>query len=643
MSVAAEMPAVPRSASPAPEPDAPAEPASPPVSPPGSPASASAQPGRSAGAPPATRPRNPPRLPIPIRRRSSGLTNQYIEAQEAQRSDAQKDITATLFPSAPRRGLRPPGDAEDAAPRARSFSPPTAAPRSPPPPAPRPSTPTTVAAPARAAGSPAPAAHVRLPPSVRLSPLPRTLPPLRLEDYDIDPVTGFVPSDPPLLARLPPYYEPWERIVDVLTGPKETVRKMVDEELPVLRTDGLRTRREWQRAYTVLAYIVHAYVWGDEGYEAMSLPPQLSLPLVRVSQSLGLRPSLSMYSANHYNWRPLDPTKPPSLDNIWTQVAFTDLDDEAWFNLVSISIELKGAEVLPLLLEQAGGAGPTSPEDLEGVLRRLAGTIDEMTALLGRMRERCRPEVFWKGFRRFLAGWEGVNVGRGMFYEGGREAGARQAESVGGGEAAQSPTIQAMDIFLGVDHRPTGMTSSGAPPSMAHGYISPLSSARHPPEAAGQPHNPLQSTTPIPDAMTKAKPKNFLLEMRNQMPTPTRLFLRDFTLRCRGAAPAGDRDAPGLVRAYVLSHPDHPGLAEAYNLACAAMRRFRERHMGLAHSYIAVMSRQEGRAGGSGSVGTGGSEMMPFLKQSKAETVERMVPGVAVEGPKVGKAEDEFD
>lgn len=198
-----------------------------------------------------------------------------------------------------------------------------------------------------------------------------------------------------------------------------------------------------------------------------------------------------------------------------------------------------------------------------------------------------------------------------------------------------------MDIFLGVDHRPTGMKSAAAPPSEAHGYVSPLSSARHPPESTAQPHQPLQSTTPAPSDVTKAKPKNFLLEMRNQMPTSTRLFLRDFTIRCRGTASPGDSSVPGLIRAYVLAHPECPGLAEAYNSACEATKRFRERHMGLAHSYIAVMARLEGRAGGSGSVGTGGSEMMPFLKQAKAETVERIV-GLAPPRNPDEKPEDEF-
>lgn len=147
-----------------------------------------------------------------------------------------------------------------------------------------------------------------------------------------------------------------------------------------------------------------------------------------------------MYSANHYNWHPIDPSKPNDLDNIWTSVSFTDLEDEAWFNLVSISIELKGAEILPEIIAQAAGSGPTSPEELEAVLRKMTTCMNEMTALLGRMRERCRPEMFWKGFRRFLAGWEGVNGGRGMFYEGVKFIGKLE------GEIDAEDTLSSLDV-----------------------------------------------------------------------------------------------------------------------------------------------------------------------------------------------------
>jgi indoleamine 2,3-dioxygenase len=36
---------------------------------------------------------------------------------------------------------------------------------------------------------------------------------LHLEDYDISPSTGFLPSTPPLQMLPNPYYEPWETLI----------------------------------------------------------------------------------------------------------------------------------------------------------------------------------------------------------------------------------------------------------------------------------------------------------------------------------------------------------------------------------------------------------------------------------------------
>ena len=38
-----------------------------------------------------------------------------------------------------------------------------------------------------------------------------------LEDYDIHPIYGFLPADPPPLERLPDYFEPWEKTLDNLS------------------------------------------------------------------------------------------------------------------------------------------------------------------------------------------------------------------------------------------------------------------------------------------------------------------------------------------------------------------------------------------------------------------------------------------
>ena len=45
------------------------------------------------------------------------------------------------------------------------------------------------------------------------------IPPIpELEDYGLDPETGFIPAEPPLERLEDPYYAPWERLMDKFHG-----------------------------------------------------------------------------------------------------------------------------------------------------------------------------------------------------------------------------------------------------------------------------------------------------------------------------------------------------------------------------------------------------------------------------------------
>jgi indoleamine 2,3-dioxygenase len=90
------------------------------------------------------------------------------------------------------------------------------------------------------------------------------LPPIpRLAEYGISPEYGFLPSELPL-ERLPdPYYNKWEAIVANLQGLilSKRLRGVIDR-LPVLSTAGLEHDAEWRRAYMMLAFMAHGYIWG---------------------------------------------------------------------------------------------------------------------------------------------------------------------------------------------------------------------------------------------------------------------------------------------------------------------------------------------------------------------------------------------
>ena len=104
----------------------------------------------------------------------------------------------------------------------------------------------------------------------------------RLSDYDISPQHGFLPAEIPLDLLPDPYYGPWETIIRNLQGLvlSKRLRGVVDH-LPVLSTDFLVTEAEWRRAYVVLAFMAHAYIWGGDS-PADVCAPQLLCELAKL-------------------------------------------------------------------------------------------------------------------------------------------------------------------------------------------------------------------------------------------------------------------------------------------------------------------------------------------------------------------------
>lgn len=95
---------------------------------------------------------------------------------------------------------------------------------------------------------------------------------------------GFLPDGPPL-TRLPnPYYEAWESIASELPTLIQTrqIRQKIDE-LPVCSTEHLATEAEWRRAYVIMGYFTHGYVWGGDKPQDVSMPRCSSQSLERTN------------------------------------------------------------------------------------------------------------------------------------------------------------------------------------------------------------------------------------------------------------------------------------------------------------------------------------------------------------------------
>lgn len=433
------------------------------------------------------------------------------------------------------------------------------------------------------------------------------LPPIPvLSDYGISPEYGFLPPELPL-ERLPdPYYNKWEAIVANLQGLilSKRLRGVVDR-LPVLSTAGLEHDSEWRRAYSLLCFMAHGYIWGGDS-PSERLPAAISIPLLHISEYLEVPPVATYAAVCLWNFKPLFVDEHvDNLENLATLTTFTGSIDESWFYLVSVAIEARGAPIIPLMLTAIQAARSNNSVTVTACLRAFAERLDDLGSILQRMHESCDPQVFYHRIRPFLAGSKNMaeaGLPDGVIYEDG--TGTEKYRQYSGGSNAESSLIQFFDIVLGIEHRPTGekkdMTSESE----------------------------LEGTAPPPK-------HNFLLEMRKYMPGPHRQFLEDVTMVAN-------------IRDYVEAHTNNHELTLAYDACLAMLRAFRDKHINIVSRYIIIKSREsrslsrskspeatrrkvdiatasrkdKTKAGKKKLKGTGGTALIPFLKQARDETGE---------------------
>ncbi|KIW93660.1 uncharacterized protein Z519_06265 [Cladophialophora bantiana CBS 173.52] len=431
------------------------------------------------------------------------------------------------------------------------------------------------------------------------------IPPIpRIEDYGISPERGFLPSELPLHCLPHPVYDRWERIINNFQSLLLSKRlRAVIDKLPVIPAVHLETEAEWRRAYTVLAFLTHGYIWGgDKPAEAFS--DYLELPPVATYAGLVL-----------WNWKPLFLSDSLALENLSTLITFTGSLDEQWFYLVSVAMEAKGGPSIPLMLKAMQAARDNDVETVSKCLQSFAQTLDELGTLLGRMYDSCDPHVFYHRIRPFLAGSKNMKdagLPRGVFYDDGSVHSTWR--QYGGGSNAQSSMIQFFDIVLGVEHRPTGAKKDETSESEAE------------PGAAPKPRH------------------NFIHEMRQYMPGPHRRFLQ----AVEGVA---------NIRDFVEYNKSNQQLTVSYDACLAMLRALRDKHIQMVSRYIIVKSRESrslsrtrresssdpvprggmgiaairyGRPEEAGAAkkkmrGTGGTALIPFLKQARDETGEPAV------------------
>lgn len=331
------------------------------------------------------------------------------------------------------------------------------------------------------------------------------------------------------------------------------------------------------------------------------------MPLLAVSARLEVPPVATYAALNLWNFTS-STADFTDIDSLLSPHTFTGTYDESWFLCVSVAMEAQGAHVIPSLLKAIHAIPSRDYGTITSALEQLASSIRQVGALLDRMREHCDPMVFYHQIRPFLAGSKnmgGAGLPRGVYYDHGDGTGSWQQWR--GGSNGQSSLIQFWDVVLGVTHTSAGSSNPHAQPG-------------------GRPED-----------------KGFHEEVRAYMPGGHRRFLehvaRSGSLRALAMLPTGDAE--------------HARMQEAYTAAIKALTEFRNKHLGIIASYIVVPSkktwhpsqhgsktttttnlatastlqqRERREAGGEAAdkelTGTGGTALLPFLKQSRDETAE---------------------
>ena len=136
-----------------------------------------------------------------------------------------------------------------------------------------------------------------------------------LVDYDIDPITGFMPNPPPL-TRLSGYFEEWELLMDHLNALVLSAKlrhKIAD--LNLLNVDKLESKAEERRAFLILAFMAQSYIHGVSNFDKPIdiLPRQIAIPWFKVAAKLNINPMVSYSSTVLWNWYLIDKDGPRDL------------------------------------------------------------------------------------------------------------------------------------------------------------------------------------------------------------------------------------------------------------------------------------------------------------------------------------------
>ncbi len=380
-------------------------------------------------------------------------------------------------------------------------------------------------------------------------------------DATLSPITGFIEPIEKITRKS---HSSWEIIIDQLPELLANFTfRTVMEDMAILSVTEL-TINELKRAYVILTMFTNAYLWGYHTIDSVihTIPSSISIPLLECCKILKMMPISTYATVCIWNVKKrVDNVY--NLDTMECMNTYTRTQDESHFFLVSSAIDAYGHTTIPKIEKLIHSFSVMAIEDIQSTLLSINKDIQHMTSLLTRMGEKCDPSIFYNVVRHYQ---KGSLHAEGCLFEGYYEIDDHWKELC---------TLREGGLFFKLHG------GSAAQSPIIHLIDSFLGIEHHPTGKIGV---------------------NFIPLMRSYMYYKHREYLNASELQSVS------------FRDFVIKN----GLQVEFNELIASVKVFRDTHFQMVARYII---NQSGRQ----AIGTGGTQLVKFLKQSRDETKQSML------------------
>lgn len=344
------------------------------------------------------------------------------------------------------------------------------------------------------------------------------------DKYDISKL-GFLTDPSTISDVLPSNFAEYQNVVDAIAHPDGIFFRSLVHELKcgkphsyyVDKVNSL-TYNQKKQIYSLFTFIAQKYVrcMGvvDKSEQVTEIPYEIGLVWNECAKEFSL-PCVTSYGAVIlYN------CKYTPEGNLTSRHAISGTSDELHFYKIHMDIEKFGGKLLKDMYYYKGQND--SKENIMNLLSNVSNTVKHITKTMKGMYDGCDPTVFWSVVRLYLGGYnKDSNLPNGL---GVTDTNLRF--KFGGGSAAQSTLIQAIDIVLNIPH------------DSAHGV-------------------------------------KFLAEQRKYMPIKHQQFLIDL-----------EKKYNSIPLKEIIEIIDDNELTVQYNKTIDSLRTFRVAHYNIVHKYV---------------------------------------------------------